>query len=150
MVAGSSPADESFLAFMSEWLRRQTQVLLDVISSQVRILLKALCHHVRVVKEIDLSSIGSQSAQVRTLLVTPSLVSSVWQSIRLLTEGPRVQAPHEVFCLMVQDIKYRNPFLPPLGLMGDEGPSRESLCGPVCCLLAQAVCGKTAGILGIR
>jgi hypothetical protein len=60
-----------FLAFMSEWLRRQTQVLLDVISSQVRILLKALCHHVRVVKEIDLSSIGSQSAQVRTLLVTP-------------------------------------------------------------------------------
>ena len=71
MVAGSSPADESFLAFMSEWLRRQTQVLLDVISSQVRILLKALCHYVRVVKEIDLSSIGSQSAQVRTLLVTP-------------------------------------------------------------------------------
>ena len=28
-------------------------------------------HHVRVVKEIDLSSIGSKSAQVRTLLVTP-------------------------------------------------------------------------------
>ena len=40
--------------------------------------------------------------------------------------------------------------LTPLGLMGDEGPSRESLCGPVCCLLALAVCGKAAGILGIR
>ena len=72
------------------------------------------------------------------------------QSVEHGTFNLRVagSSPAQGFCLMVQDVKYRNPFLPPLGLMGDEGPSRESLCGPVCCLLAPGSVRKSGRNLG--